>query len=384
MKARGTWMGGSHILLEDRRGHQVTVDLPHGEGGGDLGTSAVELTVLSLAGSILTVFAQVAKKRRLAFQSLRVDLDADQPEKAPSVAAVEGVLHVVTSAPPEDVASALGFTLLTCPAGVLFEQARIPVRVHSEVHPAHRVDPAARPHPAGEPRPGAKHLGDSPPHAHGGHMERRAWGRAEAVEVLESPERRGAHDPDGLWAWVHVAPGATVVDVGAGTGFFALPAARRVGPSGHVYAVDLSPELVEFLDERRREESLPQLVPVQSTIAAIPLESAIADIVLLANVLHDLPPPSVAEAVRLLKPDGRLVNVDWKKYESPGGPPLEIRLTPEEAVQRFRDLGLEEVERWEPGPWHYASLFRRTARKASNRGATIRDEPVSSPQPPPG
>ena len=163
MKARGTWMGGSHILLEDRRGHQVTVDLPHGEGGGDLGTSAVELTVLSLAGSILTVFAQVAKKRRLAFQSLRVDLDADQPEKAPSVAAVEGVLHVVTSAPPEDVASALGFTLLTCLAGVLFEQARIPVRVHSEVHPAHRVDPAARPHPAGEPRPGAKHLGDSPP-----------------------------------------------------------------------------------------------------------------------------------------------------------------------------------------------------------------------------
>jgi ubiquinone/menaquinone biosynthesis C-methylase UbiE len=198
-------------------------------------------------------------------------------------------------------------------------------------------------------------------HDHGG-LAGRAWTREEALGALEAPERRQSQDPGVLWTRVGLARGATVVDVGAGTGFFAVAAARRVGHEGRVYAVDLSEPLVELLRERRDRESLPQLRPLRNTLTSIPLPSEVADVVLLANVLHDIPVSTLSEAVRLVKPRGRFVNVDWKKEETPGGPPLTIRLTPDEAEQHLEKQGLIAVERWEFGPWHYGLVLKRSTR----------------------
>ncbi len=83
MKAIGTWEGGYRTLLEDTSGHSVTVDLPKDEGGNDLGPSALELCVLSLAGCITTIFALIAKKRRLKFEGMKVDLHAERPKVLP-------------------------------------------------------------------------------------------------------------------------------------------------------------------------------------------------------------------------------------------------------------------------------------------------------------
>ncbi len=135
MKAIGTWEGGYRTLLEDTSGHSVTVDLPKDEGGNDLGPSALELCVLSLAGCITTIFALIAKKRRLKFEGMKVDLHAERPKGSPTIASVEGVLCVMTSASSEDVNTVLDITLRTCPVGVLFENAHVPVRVRLEVGP---------------------------------------------------------------------------------------------------------------------------------------------------------------------------------------------------------------------------------------------------------
>jgi putative redox protein len=129
MKAVGTWKGGFQTQLEDARGHAVTVDLPPDEDGGNLGTSALELSVLSLAGCITTIFALVAKRRRLKFEDMKVELDAERPEGSPTITSVDGVLRVVTTADREAVETALRITLRTCPVGVLYEHAHIPVRV---------------------------------------------------------------------------------------------------------------------------------------------------------------------------------------------------------------------------------------------------------------
>lgn len=133
MQAIGTWEGGFQTTLEDGRGHSTRVDLPIDEGGWNLGTSALELSVLSLAGCITTIFALVAKRRRLRFDGLRVQLEAHRPEGALTIESVEGTLRVVTSAREKDVEAALGITLRTCPVGVLYERAGIPVRVRSMV-----------------------------------------------------------------------------------------------------------------------------------------------------------------------------------------------------------------------------------------------------------
>jgi putative redox protein len=133
MKAVGTWMGGFETRLEDGRGHTVTIDLDREEGGADRGPSGLELCVLSLAGCITTIFALVAKKRRLSFESMRVDLEAQRPRGSPTIASVEGTFHLTSRADPGDVATALELTLRTCPVGVLFERAHVPVHVRAVV-----------------------------------------------------------------------------------------------------------------------------------------------------------------------------------------------------------------------------------------------------------
>jgi ubiquinone/menaquinone biosynthesis C-methylase UbiE len=190
---------------------------------------------------------------------------------------------------------------------------------------------------------------------------RTGWSRQDALERLENPERYQTQDPEEFWNRVGLSPRQTVADVGAGSGFFALPAAQRVGPEGTVYAIDISTELVELLEERARQRGLRQLKPIQSQAHKIPLPNEIADLVLLANILHDIPDDTLREAVRLLKKEGRLVNVDWKKQATPMGPPLEIRLDPDQAKDRLERQGLQLEQRWDLGPYHYVLVLRKSS-----------------------
>lgn len=129
MQALGTWKGGYQTVLDDGRTHTVTVDLPRDEGGDGAGPTALELAVLSLAGCISTIFALVAKRRRLVFDRLVIGLEAERPDGAPTIARVRGTLRLRTRATDDEVATALRLTLRTCPVGVLFHQAGIPVDV---------------------------------------------------------------------------------------------------------------------------------------------------------------------------------------------------------------------------------------------------------------
>ncbi len=190
-------------------------------------------------------------------------------------------------------------------------------------------------------------------------MHEASWSRADAVAVLDSPERRSSQDPNRLWRRVGLKRGDTVVDVGAGSGFYTFPAAVRVGPSGRVYAVDVSQDLVGLVRERAADRKVRNVEPVLSTPTHIPVEDAVADIALLANVLHGIPPETVDEAVRLLRPGGRLVNVDWKKEPSPEGPPVEHRLTAPEAAAVLSAHGLIPADAFDLGPYHYVLVFER-------------------------
>jgi ubiquinone/menaquinone biosynthesis C-methylase UbiE len=190
-------------------------------------------------------------------------------------------------------------------------------------------------------------------------MHEATWSAAEAVAWLDSPERRAGQDPEKLWRRVGLKRGATVVDVGAGTGFYSFPASATVGEAGRVYAVDVSRELVALLRKRSIERNIPNVTPVLSTRTRIPIEDAVADFAILANVLHGIPPATVDETVRLLRPGGRLVNVDWKKEASPEGPPVKHRLSPAEASSALASRGLVPVDSFELGPHHYVLVFER-------------------------
>jgi putative redox protein len=114
----------------------VTVDLPVAEGGKDAGPDGLELTVLSLAGCIHIIFGRVARRRKLPFTGLTVHLTAERPPQSPTITEVHGTFEVRSSAPNEDVENAFRITMRTCPVGVLFDRAHIPVDVTLKVVPS--------------------------------------------------------------------------------------------------------------------------------------------------------------------------------------------------------------------------------------------------------
>jgi ubiquinone/menaquinone biosynthesis C-methylase UbiE len=192
-------------------------------------------------------------------------------------------------------------------------------------------------------------------------MHEAVWSRDEAIALLDDPGRLESENPHALWEMAGLAPGMTVVEVGAGTGFYAFPASDRVGPAGRVYAVDLSPELVALVRERARARHRENLSAVRSQPKRVPLPDGVADRVLLANVLHGISPTTVREAVRLVRPGGQLVDVDWVKRATPTGPPVSHRLSANEARRALERYGLRALGTHDHGPYHYVVVLEKPA-----------------------
>lgn len=176
---------------------------------------------------------------------------------------------------------------------------------------------------------------------------------------LDSPERRAYLDPDAILAAFGVKAGMRLADIGTGVGFFARPAARLVGPRGRVYAVDVSPEMLDDLRARLKAEKLANVEAFRSTEDRVPLPDRCVDLVFLACVLHELDgPATLLEARRILKPRGTLAVVDWKKIDQEEGPPKEHRLDEAEAAAVLRDAGFAPERTFEAGPYHYGIQAR--------------------------
>ncbi len=135
MQALGTWKGGFETQIADDHAHSVTVDLPIDEGGRSAGPTGLDLALLSLAGCISTTFAVIARKRRLEFQGMGIALESERPEGAPTITRVHGTLRLRTKASLSEVETALRLTVKSCPVGVIFEKAGIPVEVRPLIAP---------------------------------------------------------------------------------------------------------------------------------------------------------------------------------------------------------------------------------------------------------
>lgn len=164
---------------------------------------------------------------------------------------------------------------------------------------------------------------------------------------LESPERRAVLPPEQILEQIGLREGETFVDVGAGTGYFAIPAAGRVGARGQVWAVDISRQMLELIADRISSSSLPiELLLSEET--NIPLRDGVADHVFNSTVLHEIKPNEwpafIEEMARLLKPAGRLTILDWAPVaEVTMGPPNHIRLQRSDVERLLVEAGLDIV-----------------------------------------
>ena len=173
--------------------------------------------------------------------------------------------------------------------------------------------------------------------------------------------RKRWQNPETILSRVGLMSGFTFIDVGCGNGFFAIPAAHIVGEKGTVYGIDIDGSAISMLKEIARTESLNNLVLKVGRAEETILCENCADIVFLANDLHDFKDPNkvLKNAKKMIKPNGRLVDIDWKKETmTMPGPPLQIRLNEEEASNLIKATGFEVETIEEAGPYHYLIIAK--------------------------
>ena len=143
------------------------------------------------------------------------------------------------------------------------------------------------------------------------------------ADWLERPERESEENVEGALDAIGLKPGMTVAEVGAGTGYVALRMAKRVGPAGKVYANDLEPQMLVLLRNNAAKAGITNVETVLGSEADPKLPAGQMDLIILVDVYHEFSQPQkMLQGIRrALKPDGRLVQLEYRK-EDPNIPIL--------------------------------------------------------------
>jgi ubiquinone/menaquinone biosynthesis C-methylase UbiE len=134
---------------------------------------------------------------------------------------------------------------------------------------------------------------------------------------LDRAQREEEEQPDRALELVGITPGMIVADVGAGSGYMTVRLARRVGPSGKIYANDLQASMLTLLQDKVRSETLTNVVFVQGTETETRLPASAIDLAILVDVYHEFwNPQQMLRSIRQsLKPNGQLVLLEYRKED---------------------------------------------------------------------
>jgi ubiquinone/menaquinone biosynthesis C-methylase UbiE len=132
------------------------------------------------------------------------------------------------------------------------------------------------------------------------------------LSIFEYPDRDKKLEIDRVMDLLHIAPGKTVADIGAGSGWFTVRAARRVGRRGTVFAEDINPDAIHYIDQRATKERLTNIRTVLGTPDDAKLAPASIDAVLMLKVYHEIarPIPFMQGLHAALRPGARIGIVD--------------------------------------------------------------------------
>ncbi len=183
----------------------------------------------------------------------------------------------------------------------------------------------------------------------------------QAAAWLEREEREQEERGDLLLRELGLKAGMTVADVGAGTGYYARRMAPLVGSGGQVLAVDVQPQMIEMLTALAKKANLTNIKPVLGAVDDVKLEAASVDVAIMVDVYHELEFPFevMQSIVRSLKPDGRVVFVEYR-LEDPKVPIKLIHKMSEAQIRKeaaAHDLVYERTAR--TLPWQHVVIFRK-------------------------
>ncbi|MDB5347740.1 MAG: Methyltransferase type 11 [Schlesneria sp.] len=190
---------------------------------------------------------------------------------------------------------------------------------------------------------------------HGDHKHHHPFSNpAQQAKKWNNQERDKWQHPEEIVAALALRPGATVAEIGAGTGYMVAPLSNAVGRDGIVIPLDSSAEMIEYLIERSAELGPAKVLPKKVHAHDPELQPATVDAVLTLDTWHhvDSREAYAKKVYEALKPDGRFVVVDYN-VDAEVGPPQSMRLAPERVVKQLEAAGFRVEVVKESMPRHY-------------------------------
>lgn len=138
---------------------------------------------------------------------------------------------------------------------------------------------------------------------------------------------------------------STLLDLGCGAGFFAIPAAKILS-EGKVYAADLQQNMIDTTLRRAQEARLSNVEGVAAPSTNLPVAGKSIDVVLMSMVFHDIDEKeaTLTEVGRVLKSTGILFMIEMDRVDGGFGPPMSIRISPDELTGMLRAAGFSAIE----------------------------------------
>lgn len=187
----------------------------------------------------------------------------------------------------------------------------------------------------------------TPHHKHHHHDTSDPAKLARKLAILDDPARRAKMPPEQLLDLLPLPENGSLLDLGAGSGFLTLPAAKAT--SGTVYALDLDANLLSVIAARAQEAGLANLKTLQNSCDNVPLAADSLDAVTALLLLHEVDSLTVtlAESYRLLKSGGHFLALEYEATEEKDaeGPPPEIRISSAQMQQALQNCGFSIVKK---------------------------------------
>ena len=180
------------------------------------------------------------------------------------------------------------------------------------------------------------------------------------IDWLEREERDKEENTGLLLKNLNVQPGMLIADIGAGSGYYSSLLSKMVG-NGKIYAVDVEPEMISFLNNRIRAEKTKNVVPVLSTEQTVGLPTNSIDLMLLVDVYHEFSYPYEMGLAMLeaLKPGGKLVLVEFRTEDAMVPIKTIHKMSEKQAVREFKAAGFIFEKNISNLPWQHCMVFRK-------------------------
>jgi SAM-dependent methyltransferase len=179
------------------------------------------------------------------------------------------------------------------------------------------------------------------------------------IATLEDPKRDAYQKPHEVVMALGLKEGEVLADIGAGSGYFSFRLAPHVGDKGRVYAVDINPDMILYMNRRIRELGLRNVITVLSDLDDPLLPDASVNRFFICNTWHHIDDQAkyLTLMKRMLKKGGQVVMIDFQKRELPVGPPVGMKIARGDLIRQMEAHGFRVVKEHTFLPYQYFLVF---------------------------